>query len=306
MTPTAPPRLKAAEPIDGAANTEAARTLRANLRPVALMLPAAALTAVLMAIPIITTVVRVISDGGQGLSRLFDLPNIWQVLANTAAWTLLAVVGAMLVGYLGAFVLGSRHLRLIGLWRGLIMIPWIIPGVVGATVWRWSLSTDYGILNALLLRTGVLETPVRWLSEPSVVLWSVALVQVWVTAPFVVLMVSAALSGVPAERIEAARIDGAGELALLWNITLPAIRTTSAICLLTLVIWALNSFTIIWVLTGGGPAGASTILPILLYQAFQRGDETLVYGVALVQLLIGAVFAVLFARTLRTDMEELS
>lgn len=274
--------------------------------PVALMLPAALLTAALMVVPIVTTVVRVVSDRGAGLSRLFAIPNFWPVMLNTVIWTVLSIAGALLIGYAGAVLFRSRYLRLAGLWRSLIMVPWIIPGVVGATVWRWTLSTDYGILNQTLIDLGVLVAPVRWLSNPDVVLGAVALVQIWVTAPFVVLMVSAALAGIPEERYEAARLDGASGTQVFRFVVLPAIRTTTGIVTLTLAIWALNSFTIIWVMTNGGPAGASTILPILLYQAFQNGDQSLVSAVALLQLVIGAVFAVFFARTMRTDLEEQS
>jgi multiple sugar transport system permease protein len=281
-----------------------ARRRRRTGHPVALILPAALLTAVLMVIPIVTTIVRVITDGGTGLERLFSLPNVGNVFLNTLWWTLGSLIGALVIGYLGALVLQSKKLRLVGLWRALVMIPWIIPGVVGATIWRWTLSTDYGILNQTLLDLGLIGEPIRWLSNPDIVLFAVALIQVWVTAPFVMLMVSAALSGIPEERFEAARLDGAGGLAILWNIILPAIRTTTGICVLTLAIWALNSFTIIWVTTAGGPAGSSTILPILLYRAFQDGDQTLVSAVAVVQVIIGAGFAVLFARTMRTDLEE--
>jgi multiple sugar transport system permease protein len=186
------------------------------------------------------------------------------------------------------------------------MSPWIIPGVVGATIWRWSLSTDYGLINRYLLDLGVIAKPVNWLSDPSVVLWAVVVIQIWVTAPFVVLMVSAALAAIPEERYEAARLDGASAPKVLWYIVFPGIRTTTAIALLTLTIWALNSFTIIYVTTSGGPAGASTILPILLYQAFQNGNGSLVAAVALLQLVIGAVLAVFFARTQKTDVEDQS
>ena len=270
------------------------------------MLPALIVTAILLAVPIVTTIVRVITDGGAGLGQLFAIPNFGQVMLNTVGWTVGAVVGAMLIGYIGAIVLQSKSLRLTGLWRSLIMIPWIIPGVVGATIWRWSLSTDYGLINRYLLDLGIISQPVNWLSNPSVVLWAVVVIQVWVTAPFVVLMVSAALAAIPEERFEAARLDGASAAKVLWYVTLPGIRSTTAIALLTLAIWALNSFTIIYVTTSGGPAGASTILPILLYQAFQNGNESLVAAIALLQLVIGAVFAVFFARTMRTDLEDQS
>lgn len=272
--------------------------------PVAMMLPAAILTAVLLFLPIVSTVVRIVFGGGPGLVRLFSLPDIGQVLLNTLLWSLGSVLGAVLIGYLGALVLRSRQLRLVGLWRGLLMVPWIIPGVVGATIWRWTLSTNYGILNQTLLDVHLIDAPIRWLSNPDIVIWSVCLIQIWVTSPFVMLMVSAALTGIPEETFEAARLDGANARALLWNIILPAIRTTTGICVLTLAIWALNSFTIIWVTTSGGPAGASTILPILLYLAFQNGDQTLVTAIAFVQILIGVGFAVAFVRTMRTDLEQ--
>ncbi|MFD5747366.1 carbohydrate ABC transporter permease [Streptomyces sp. NPDC127033] len=289
--------------MTGTTATEPVRG-RQRTRPVALILPAALVTAVLMVIPVVTTIARVVSDGGTGLSRFLGLPNVGQVFLNTLYWTVGSVAGAIVIGYAGALVLQSKRLRLTGVWRSLLMIPWIIPGVVGATVWRWTLSTDYGILNRTLLDLGFIGEPVRWLSDPGIVLWAVALIQIWVTAPFVMLMVSAALATIPAERYEAARLDGAGGPAILRHIILPAIRPTTGICVLTLAIWALNSFTIIWVATSGGPAGASTILPILLYQAFQNGDQALVSAVALVQVLIGAVLAVFFARTMRTDLQE--
>jgi len=289
--------------MSSAAQGTAGRRARSG-RPLALMLPAAILTAVLVLIPIVATVVRVVADGGEGLRRLFALPSIGEVMSNTLLWTVVSVTAAMAIGYLGALVLSSSRLRLVGVWRALAMVPWIIPGVVAATVWRWTLSTDYGILNQTLVDLGVLDAPERWLSNPDIVLWAVAAIQIWVTAPFPMLMVSAALTGIPEERYEAARLDGAGGLRIFWSIILPAIRTTTGISVLTLSIWALNSFTIIWVTTSGGPAGSSTILPILLFQAFQRGDSELVTAVAAVQLVLGAGFAYLFARTMRNDLQE--
>lgn len=93
------------------------------------------------------------------LVRLFAAPNIGPVMWNTLVWTVGSVVGGVVVGYLGALVLQSKHIKLVGLWRGLVMIPWIIPGVVAATVWRWTLSTDYGILNRTLLDLGLIDAP---------------------------------------------------------------------------------------------------------------------------------------------------
>jgi multiple sugar transport system permease protein len=271
-----------------------------------LMAPALLLTCGLAAVPILSTVVRAVSDGGTGLSRLLAMPDFWPVMGHTLIWTVVSVAGGMVIGYAGAFLLQSRSLRLVGLWRSLIMIPWIIPGVVGATVWRWMLSSEYGILNQTLINLGVLDRPVQWLSDPNVVIYAVAMVQMWVTAPFAVLMVSAALAGIPDEQYEAARLDGASRTQILWHIVLPTIRATTGIVVLNLTIWALNSFTIIWITTSGGPAGSSTILPILLYQAFQNGDQSLTAAIAVLQLVVCVVLALAYIRSMKTDLEEQS
>jgi len=271
----------------------------------ALTLPALIVMIALTVIPIASVLERAISsDGREAFGRLFDSPDFGRVLTNTLIWTVVSVAGAAVVGHAAALLMHSRYLRLPGLWRGLFMIPWIIPNVVGATIWKWNFSIDYGLVNHVLQQIGIISQPIGWLSDPTVVLYALAVVQVWFTAPFIMLMVSAALAAIPVERIEAARIDGAGGLKVLRFITLPAIRTTTGLAMLILVVWALNSFTIIWVATAGGPAGSSTILPILIYQAFQNGDAAMVSAVAAIQLVISMVFAVIYVRAIRGDMEE--
>jgi multiple sugar transport system permease protein len=271
----------------------------------ALSLPAVIVMAGLTIVPVVSVLQRAISgDGRAAFGRLVATPDFVQVLRGTVVWTVVSVLGALVVGHAAALLMHSKYLRLAGLWRGLFMIPWIIPNVVGATVWKWSYSVDYGLVNHWLLQAGIIASPIGWLSDPGVVLVALAIVQVWFTAPFIMLMVSAALTAIPEERIEAARIDGAGGLDVLRYIILPAIRTTTGLSALLMVVWALNSFTIIWVATGGGPAGASTILPILIYQAFQNGDAAMVSAIALIQLVVSMVFAVIYVRAIREDWEE--
>ena len=204
-------------------------------------------------------------------------------------------------------LLGSAEFHLIlgrtGLWRGLFMVPWIIPGVVGATIWKWNYSADYGLLNHALQTIGMIDAPVQWLSNTSVVLYALAAVQIWSTAPFVMLLLGAALTAVPDERYEAARLDGAGLPGLFRYITLPAVLPTAAIASLMLVTFALNAFTIIWVSTAGGPVGASTILPVELYRAFQNGDDVTVAVIACVQLVISAVLALVYVRSIKAGDE---
>ena len=290
-----------AAPRSGATSARRARS-RTGL---ALTLPALVVMAGLTVVPIVSVLQRALSgDGIEAFGSLVETPDFGRVLLNTLLWTLVAVAGSAVIGHATALLLHSRYLRLPGLWRGLFMIPWIIPNVVGATIWKWNFSIDYGLLNHVLLQAGLIAEPIGWLSDTTVVLYALAIVQIWFTAPFIMLMVSAALAGIPVERIEAARIDGAGGLQVLRYITLPAIRTTTGLSMLVSVVWALNSFTIIWVATAGGPAGASTILPILIYQAFQNGDAAMVSAVAVIQLVVSMVFAVVYVRAVRGDTEE--
>jgi len=266
-------------------------------------MPAVLLMAAMTIIPILSVIQRAL-QGKEAFGRLFSSPDFGTVLRNTGAWTVIAVTGALVLGYFGAMILQSKYLRASGLWRSIYLIPWIIPGVVGATVWKWNLSLDYGEINHVLQVVGIIHQPVSWLSNPDIVLYALSAVQIWSTAPFVVLLVSAGLTSIPVERYEAARLDGANGFNLLRYITLPALTGVTAIAALTLVTWALNAFTIIWVATQGGPAGSSTILPVLLYQAFQNGDDALVAVIALLQLVLSMTFAGVYVRLMRSERNE--
>lgn len=268
-----------------------------------LTLPAVLLVAVMTGIPIVSVVMRAI-EGNEAFGRLFQSPDIAQTLLNTALWTVLAVVGALIVGYFGANILQSKYIRMSGLWRSIFLIPWIIPGVVGATIWKWNFSRDYGQINAILQDLGIIQDPIGWLSNPDTVLFALIIVQIWSTAPFVILLVSAGLANIPEERFEAARLDGANGAKIFRYVTLPALTSTTAIVTLTLVTWALNAFTIIWVSTGGGPAGSSTILPVLLYRAFQTGDQALVSVIAVMQLVLSMIFSIIYIRAMRNEMSD--
>lgn len=270
-----------------------------------LVAPAAVLMVIFTVIPIASVLVRALSpEGLQVFSSFTQSPRFWGTLSNTGIWTVVSVLGGMVAGFGAALLLSMKELRLVGTWRSLLLIPWIIPNVVGATIWSWNFSRDYGLLNHFLVSLGVLREPVGWLADPNVVLYALAIVQIWFTAPFVMLLVSAALAGIPEEHFEAARIDGAGNWRVLRYIILPAISPTIGIAGLTLVVWALNSFTIIWVSTAGGPAGSSTILPILIYEAFQIGDTAMVSAVAIIQLAVSFLFALLYIKTLRMGDDQ--
>lgn len=281
------------------ARSRAARTARAGWL---LSLPSITVMVLLTLAPLVSVVIGAISaDGWERLQQLIEAPGFTQTLRNTAVWVAVGTVGSLVVGLAGALALQHPTVRLTGLWRSVLLIPWITPTVVAATAWKWFYSRDYGLLNALLLEVGVVDEPVSWLTNTSIALYAVVAVHVWATFSFVMLMTSAGLAAIPAELYEAARMDGAGALRSFLSITLPSIRDILFIVTLIVTVWTLNSFLPVWIMTKGGPAGATNIVPVQLYQYFQLGDRTAIYVLAAFQLAFSVAIAALYVRQTRKE-----
>lgn len=276
---------------------------RANRTGWLLTLPSLTVMILLTIIPLGSVIVGAISrDGWDRLSQLISTPGFTLTLRNTAIWVIFGTVGSIAVGMAAALALQHPSVRFVGLWRSLLLIPWITPTVVAATAWKWFYSRDYGHLNAILLELGLIETPVSWLTNTSIAIYAVALVHVWATFSFVMLMISAGLQAIPVELYEAARVDGANALRQFWNITLPGVRDIVFIVTLIVTVWTLNSFLPVWIMTKGGPAGSTNIIPVQLYQYFLLGDRTAIYVLAAFQLLFSVAIAVLYIRQSRRDV----
>jgi len=212
----------------------------------------------------------------------------WASLGRTIEFTLGAVVGGYLLG-LGLALLLSLEVRGRAFLRALFLIPWVIPDVATAMLWKWLYGDEFGILNVLLLRTGIVHQPVQWLADTDIAMVSVIIVQVWKLYPIMFVTLLAALQNVPTELHEAAKLDGATALQRLWHVTLPLIRPASVVITLLAAIWTFQSFDVIYLLTGGGPADATQVLSTLIYQkafwAMDRGTATALAMLMLVVLL---------------------
>jgi trehalose/maltose transport system permease protein len=138
-----------------------------------------------------------------------------------------------------------------------MLIPWAIPTVVSAQMWGWMLHDQYGVINEVLLRLGVISTPWAWVADPALALWSVVAVDVWKTTPFMALLILAALQLVPRSVYEAARIDGLGPVGIFFRMTLPLIRPGLMVAVLFRALDALRVFDLMYVLTGNSPSTAS-------------------------------------------------
>ena len=258
-------------------------------------LPALLALALLIVYPLLYTLALSVLDdagrfvGSRNYQRIVNSP-----LTLTALWNTFYYVGAslalqMTLGTAVGIMLNQKF-RARGLARSLILIPWIVPGIVAATTWAWMFHSEFGIVNYILERIGLVDGPVGWLTSPQLVLPSLIAVNVWKMFPFVAVMVLAGLQAVPDSHYEAARMDGADFLDEVRYVMIPHLKPILTAITLLLLIWGLNGITLIYAMTKGGPANHSLITPIQIYKAafeqFRFGEaaalSVLFFGVALV------------------------
>ena len=212
-----------------------------------------------------------------------------------------AIVAASYVLGLAAALLLHQRLRGRGVYRALILVPWIVPPVVAYISWQFMLADETGFINGMLRRVGLIDEPILWLANPNLALISMIVVGVWSRVGFMMITMLAALAAIPDELHEAAAIDGASRWQTFRYVTFPLILPVSIIATLLQAIWTFNDFALPFVLTGGGPANATTPLSLISYkEAFQRSN--IGYGTALavismvLMLLLGAVYLRMQAR----------
>lgn len=215
---------------------------------------------------------------------LFDSKDFWHSLGRTVIWTAGAVAGGYVLGLALALLL-NMDIRGRSFFRALFLIPWVIPDVATALLWKWLYADEFGVINFLLAKFSIVNKPVLWLSDPTLAMAAVILVQVWKLYPVMFIVLLAALQNVPKDLYEAAKIDGTTALQRLWYITLPMIRPTSVIITLLASIWTFQAFDIVYLLTGGGPAGSTQILPVLVYEKAFWGSQ-IGYATALGMLML--------------------
>lgn len=220
---------------------------------------------------------------------LFEEPAFWSSLWKTVIWTAGSVAGAYVVALSLALLL-NMDIWGQGFFRALFLVPWVIPDVATALLWKWLYGDEFGIINFLLTKIGVISKPVLWLSDPLMAMPAVILVQVWKLYPVMFVVLLAALQNVPKELSEAAIIDGANIWQRFRYVTLPFIKTTSLIVTLLASIWTFQAFDIVYLLTGGGPAGATKILPTLVYDKAFWGLELGYASAIALLMLVGLLF----------------
>ena len=171
---------------------------------------------------------------------------------------------------LGLAVLFNRSLWLKNLLRSAVFMPVVMPAVVMAVVWTFMYQQD-GVINTILGWFGI--EPIAWLRSSASALWAVILIGIWRATPYYMVIFLAGLQAIPADYYDAARMDGAGRWASFWHITLPLLKPTTLLVVVMNVIVAMKVFAVPLIMTGGGPADATRVLPLFIYQtAFEFFD----------------------------------
>jgi len=210
--------------------------------------------------------------GLENYSRLLQDSNFWISLRTTLIYTICCLVGAVGTGLITALLLNSKF-KGRGIARVLMTAPWAIPEVAAVMIWVFMLDPNYGVVNYLMSQAGIIGEYVRWLNQIDTALPTVLFVTIWKIFPFSSIVLLTALQSVPEELYEVAKIDGANLFQTFWNITILSIRPTLMLLSLLVTIWSFKRFSIIWLMTQGGPMRRTESLVVMVYRtAFKFFD----------------------------------
>ena len=201
--------------------------------------------------------------------RLFHDEVFWQVFNNTLIFVTATVSLHFVLGLAVALALNTQ-IRARRFFRVMMILPWTVPDVIAGLVWKFMYDPLSGIVNDVLLKTGLIGRPVEWLSNPLLALPSVIVADVWRGYPFVMLILLAGLQAISRDLYEAARIDGASTWQEFRHITIPGLKGVAVVALALDTIWQFRRFGLIYAMTQGGPGYRTAILPILVYKQYFR------------------------------------
>ena len=215
-------------------------------------------------------------------------------ILDTVGFTLTYAFLIVLLSYIAGVSLAmllNRSIKGRGLYRSLILLPWVISNTVVAANFRWILNDRYGIVNSVLIQLGIISKPVQFFANMEVAKAMVIGVGIWKTVPFMVIVILAALQSIPLEYYEAADMDGASFWGKFRYITLPGIKSVTIMATTLQFIWNFNNFESIWLLTTGGPNDSTMTLPVKIYEeAFLKNKIGYASSIAVVVMLFMMVF----------------
>jgi multiple sugar transport system permease protein len=277
-----------------------------------LLLPSVVLLVLIHGYPLIHAGVQATHDGSlietgnfvgvENFATVLSSPAFWKAAQFTLWFTIVGVFGSWLVG-LGLALLLRTKIPAGGTFKVLLLLPWVVPIVVSSTAWNWLVATPDSLIPSLFRNLGM-GTPL-FLADPNLAAITVMVFKVWVSFPFMMMMISAALASVDTTVYEAASMDGATRWQQFSQITLPLIARSTYISWILMTIFCVNDFPTIYLLTGGGPVSATTSLVVLAYrtvfQDFATGPGV---AIAFIMTMTLVVISVLLYRQIRKSSVE--
>lgn len=253
--------------------------------------------------------------GGQwvGIDNYVELLTSSQfrrVLYNTTVWlTLIGVSIRIVLGVALAFLINSdtlRRYRLRTLFHVLLIVPWATPPIVTVVIWRWMLDPRAGIVNKLLVGSGLAAEPVAFLADTGYVWPALITIITWNTLPLVTLTFLASLKSIPTEILEAAAVDGATKLGSAWHVVLPHLMPAIVVMTLMSTFWTFNNFAYVWLTTGAGPGTYTNVMATEVYlKAFVDGRMGYSSALGVVMAAIMTAFGLLYLRfVVRRELRE--
>ncbi|MDF3043033.1 MAG: binding-protein-dependent transport system inner rane component [Thermomicrobiales bacterium] len=280
-----------------------------DLLPYLLLIPSIALIVVIILYPLATGVYYSLNEGSLlRLDGFIGLANYRNLLAMSdfrhalwfsALFAACSVAGSYLMG-LGLALLLNQEIPGRAFFRVALLLPWVIPSIVSVASWRWLIADQNGLVNQALNLVGL--GPIFFLSTGDWAMFSVIMIKIWRSFPFMMVSCLAALQSIDRDMYEAARIDGAGRWQSFRDITMPQIFGISVVMWILMTIWSVNDFETPWLLTQGGPSNATENLIVLAYKyTFTRNDVGIGSAIAVVSMIILMALALLLLRKQRGE-----
>lgn len=227
----------------------------------------------------------------------------WRIFINSLVWVIGSTALQFLIAIPAALILFSK-IRGRGLWRGLMMVPWVSPVVIIGIVWKWIYDGHYGLFNYYLKSLHLIQDDVIWLGHDTLVWPALLLTSAWKGFPYIALMLISGLTGISKEMLEAAHVDGATAWQRFTRITLPLLKPIMYVTGLVSLVSSWTKFEMIWALTGGGPGYATSILPTYLYtNSFVYFDLGKGSAIASLSMLLVIIIVMLYSRLFGRNMD---
>ena len=242
--------------------------------------------------------------GLENFAKILKDSQFREALSFTLIYSFATVALSYLVGLMCALLM-NRPMRARGLVRALLLMPWVVPAVIGATSWMWILNDQTGLVNILLKQMGVTTKPILFLGRANTARWTAIAFATWKAFPFMTVVLLSSMQSISQDVYEASTIDGANAWQTLTRVTLPLIRRESMLIILLQAMWMFNNFDNIYLLTKGGPAKATQVMSIYSYNtAFYRSSMGYGSAISVSMMLFMIILCTAYFRLNRKGVEE--